>query len=98
MTKDYSPILSGPGDNDYTRYMRTDALLALQRMPEEMLHRDELLFQTVHQSTEIWLKLACFEVAGATQAIENEADLETAIELLARASLAMVRGGQPAYG
>ena len=91
MAKDYSPILSGPGENDYTRYMRTDTLLALQRRPEEMLHRDELLFQTVHQSTEIWLKLACFEVAGAIQVIAEDEDLEAAIELLARASLAMVQ-------
>lgn len=91
MTKDYSPRLSGSGDNDYTRYMRTDTLLALQRTPEEMLHRDELLFQSVHQSTEIWLKLACFEAAGAIHAITDDADLEAAILLLARASLAMVQ-------
>src|SRR5882762_2098973 len=91
MAKDYSPILSGSGENDYTRYMRTDALLALQRKPEEMLHRDELLFQSVHQSTEIWLKLASFEVAGAIQALADEGDLEAGIALLARASLAMVQ-------
>ncbi len=91
MAKDYSPVLSGPGDNDYTRYMRTDTLLALQRSPEEMLHRDELLFQSVHQTTELWLKFACFEVAGAIQAVAGEGDLEAAIELLARASLAMVQ-------
>ena len=31
ISKDYSvPVLGGPGDNDYARYMRTDALLALQ--------------------------------------------------------------------
>jgi tryptophan 2,3-dioxygenase len=91
MTKDYSPILSGPGENDYTRYMRTDALLALQRNPDEMLHRDELLFQSVHQSTEIWLKLASFEIAGAIHAVGDDGDLEAAIDLLARASLAMVQ-------
>ena len=61
MAKDYSvPVLDGAGDNDYARYMRTDALLSLQRRPDEVIHRDELLFQTVHQSTELWLKLACF--------------------------------------
>jgi tryptophan 2,3-dioxygenase len=91
MSKDYSPILSGPGENDYTRYMRTDTLLSLQRTPDEMLHRDELLFQSVHQSTEIWLKFAAFELAGAIQVVADAGDLDAAVELLARASLAMVQ-------
>lgn len=91
MAKNYAPVLSGSGDNDYARYMRTDALLSLQRQPEEMLHRDELLFQSVHQSTELWLKLAGFELAGAIDAITGPGDLETAVGLLARASLAMVQ-------
>jgi tryptophan 2,3-dioxygenase len=56
------PILPGPGATDYERYLRTDELLALQKRPDEMAHRDELLFQTIHQSSELWMKLACFEV------------------------------------
>lgn len=69
--KDYAEqILDGEGENDYTRYMRTDALLSLQRGPGEWVHRDEMLFQIVHQSTELWLKLACAEVAEATRRIE----------------------------
>src|SRR5215213_6970056 len=64
--EDYSqPVLAGAGASDYERYLRTDDLLALQKTPEEMSHRDELLFQTVHQSSELWLKLACFEVETA---------------------------------
>ena len=87
MAKDYSvPVLPGDGDDDYARYMRTDALLALQRRPEEMVHRDELLFQTVHQSTELWLKHACFEVTGATDRV-RAGDLDPAARLLARAAL-----------
>jgi len=67
LEEDYShPVLSGRGASDYERYLRTDELLALQKTPEEMAHRDELLFQTVHQSSELWLKLACFEVEAAT--------------------------------
>ena len=27
------PILPGPGDSDYERYLRTDELLALQKPP-----------------------------------------------------------------
>lgn len=87
MAKDYSvPILDGPGDNDYARYMRTDALLSLQRKPDEVVHRDERLFQTVHQTTELWLSHACFEVEEATRQVRAGA-LDTAARLLARASL-----------
>lgn len=87
MSKDYAvPVLSGEGDTDYARYMRTDALLSLQRRPEEMVHRDELLFQTVHQSTELWLKLACFEVEEAARQVAT-GSVERAIRLLARAAL-----------
>lgn len=88
--RDYSEqILDGEGGNDYERYMRTDTLLSLQRKPEEVVHRDELLFQVVHQSTELWLKLACSELVAATDRIRAR-DLDTAIALLHRASLGMV--------
>jgi tryptophan 2,3-dioxygenase len=70
--EDFSePILTGKGQSDYERYLRTDELLALQKTPEEMAHRDELLFQTVHQSSELWLKLACFEVDTATSYLDD---------------------------
>jgi tryptophan 2,3-dioxygenase len=68
--------------------MRTGALLSLQRPPQEVVHRDELLFQVVHQSTELWLKLAGAEVAAAEERIRaNEPD--AAVALLERASLAV---------
>ncbi|WP_240033281.1 tryptophan 2,3-dioxygenase family protein [Micromonospora globbae] len=50
-------VLPGTGGTDYARYMRTDELLALQKEPAEWVHPDELLFQIVHQSSELWLKL-----------------------------------------
>ena len=84
--EDYSqPILPGEGPSDYERYLRTDELLALQKTPEEMSHRDELLFQTVHQSSELWLKLACFEVETAT-ALLRDHDPAAAVRLLRRAN------------
>jgi tryptophan 2,3-dioxygenase len=65
--EDYSePILAGDGASDYERYLNTDALLALQKTADEWVHRDELLFQTVHQSSELWLKLAWNDVEAAT--------------------------------
>jgi tryptophan 2,3-dioxygenase len=79
------PILPGPGASDYERYLRTDELLALQKEPEERVHPDELLFQTVHQSSELWLKLAVAEVREATGLVERR-DLGAAIRLLRRAS------------
>jgi tryptophan 2,3-dioxygenase len=63
---EFAPILEGPGASDYERYLRTDELLALQKTEGEWAHRDELLFQTVHQSSELWLKLAWNEVEVAT--------------------------------
>ncbi|HZO49893.1 MAG TPA: hypothetical protein VFB26_07085 [Gaiellaceae bacterium] len=52
------PILPGSAASDYERYLLTDELLALQKPEQERAHHDELLFQVVHQSSELWLKLA----------------------------------------
>ena len=79
------PLLPGEGDSDYERYLRTDELLALQKTADEWAHRDELLFQTVHQSSELWLKLAAAEVVEATRLIAA-GDLGGAIRLLRRAN------------
>jgi tryptophan 2,3-dioxygenase len=82
---EFAPILPGKGASDYERYLRTDDLLALQKRPEEMAHRDELLFQTTHQSSELWLKLACFEVETATEHLQR-GELDPAVRLLRRAT------------
>ena len=81
---EYAPVLPGAGGSDYERYLRTDELLGLQKTPDEWVHRDELLFQTVHQSSELWLKHAWIEVEEATRLIEAR-DLGGAIRLLRRA-------------
>jgi tryptophan 2,3-dioxygenase len=87
--EDYSePILEGKGASDYERYLRTDELLSLQKTPEEQVHRDELLFQTVHQSSELWLKLASNETAEAVALLERE-EIAGALRLLRRASFAL---------
>jgi tryptophan 2,3-dioxygenase len=88
-TEDFSePILPGDAPSDYERYLRTEELLALQKSPEERVHRDELLFQTVHQSSELWLKLAVHEVEEAT-ALGGAGELGRAVRLLARAALCL---------
>jgi tryptophan 2,3-dioxygenase len=81
----HGPILPGPGASDYERYLRTDELLALQKAPGEWAHRDELLFQTVHQSSELWLKLAVAEVAEATERVTAR-EPAAAARLLRRAN------------
>jgi tryptophan 2,3-dioxygenase len=87
--EDYSqPILAGDGASDYERYLRTDELLALQKTPDEQVHRDELLFQTVHQASELWLQLAWREVEEATRLLEQR-DLGAALRLLRRALLCL---------
>ena len=65
------PILDAPGGSDYERYIQTDALLALQPEPGAWQHRDELLFTVVHQSSELWLKLACSEVTTAIEELRR---------------------------
>ena len=86
--EEFSPVLDGPAGSDYERYLRTDELLALQKTPEEMAHRDELLFQTVHQSSELWLKHACFELEAAAGLV-GEGSVARASQLVRRAVLGL---------
>src|SRR5579859_2902763 len=45
------------GTTVYERYLRTDDLLRLQKAEDERLHPDELTFQVVHQTFELWWKV-----------------------------------------
>jgi tryptophan 2,3-dioxygenase len=83
-----SPVLEGEGGSDYERYLRTDDLLRLQKGPEDWVHRDELLFQVTHQSSELWLKLAAADAAEAVSAVD-QGDVGGALRLLRRAALCM---------
>jgi tryptophan 2,3-dioxygenase len=88
-TEDYTqPVLPGKGGSDYERYLRTDELLALQKEPAERAHHDELLFQTVHQSSELWLQLAWNEVEEATKHLAA-GEIPPALRLLRRANLGL---------
>jgi tryptophan 2,3-dioxygenase len=82
------PVLPGAGATDYERYLRTDELLALQKTPAQMAHRDELLFQTIHQASELWLKLACFEIETAIGLLDKD-EVWPAVRLLRRATGAL---------
>ena len=85
MSNLHDPVLPGTARTDYERYLRTDELLALQKDPGTAAHRDEILFQVIHQSSELWLKLACFEVETAIGLIDGD-EIWSAVRLLRRAS------------
>jgi tryptophan 2,3-dioxygenase len=78
------PILSGKGATDYERYLRTDDLLALQKLPEDLLHKDEMTFLVVHQSSELLMKGAAFELGRALELLE-QADYGNCTRLIRRA-------------
>ena len=79
-------ILIGDGASDYERYIRTQELLSLQKGPDEWLHRDELLFTVVHQSSELWLKLATNEILQITQHLRKD-EIRPALRLLTRVTM-----------
>lgn len=68
MTK---PILHGSGATDYERYLRTDELLSLQKPPDKQSHPDELMFQIVHQASELLLKGTANELDRARMAVDK---------------------------
>jgi tryptophan 2,3-dioxygenase len=82
------PILPGTAPSDYERYLRTEELLQLQKTPEERTHHDELLFQTVHQSSELWLKLAAEELETAVGHLVAR-EVPPALRLLTRSHLCL---------
>jgi len=78
------PILTGTGKSDYENYLRTDELLSLQKTSDEWEHRDELLFTIVHQTSELWLKLASAEISEAIEVLRQN-NLREPQRLLSRA-------------
>ena len=80
------PILPGKGASDYERYLRTDELLALQKSPGELLHKDEITFIVVHQASELLMKGAAFELERALAYIE-QGDFSNSARLIRRTNL-----------
>jgi tryptophan 2,3-dioxygenase len=62
----------GRGELDYEVYVRTQELLALQTPPDELVAPDELLFQVMHQTQELWLKCAVFEATNLVEHLERD--------------------------
>ncbi len=62
---------------EYERYLRVPELLSLQKPKEARTHDDELLFQTVHQVEELWMKAADDEITRLVPAMDRD-ELEAA--------------------
>jgi len=65
------PILEGTGKTDYERYLRIPELLALQKAAGRLVNPEELLFQTTHQTAELWLKQIDYEIGRAIAFVES---------------------------
>lgn len=81
----HKPILEGKGATDYERYLRTDDLLALQTPKDKLSHPDELTFQVVHQSSELLMKGAIWDLERALVAL-NEGNYPNSARLIRRAN------------
>ena len=68
---------------DYELYLRVPELLSLQKRPEQLACPDELLFQVVHQSAELWMKLIDHELGRAATLLDRD-DLGEVAVLLRR--------------
>jgi tryptophan 2,3-dioxygenase len=65
----------------YGGYLGLEPMLKLQ-LPRSGAH-DELMFITIHQASELWMKLAIFELSGAMREIADGA-IRPALKMLAR--------------
>jgi tryptophan 2,3-dioxygenase len=68
----------------YVTYLNVDELLGLQKPPEERLHPDELTFQVVHQTFELWWKATVDYLERAEKLFDAD-DTMGAARLLRRA-------------
>lgn len=56
------PTLPGEGPTDYERYLNVATLLSAKKPRDKLAHRDEHLFQIVHQSSELWFDQIRFDI------------------------------------
>jgi tryptophan 2,3-dioxygenase len=71
----------GVGQLDYEVYLRTRALFGLQTPFEQLVVPDELLFQILHQTQELWLKCLSFEATNLVQALDIDQPFAAAATL-----------------
>jgi tryptophan 2,3-dioxygenase len=83
----------GKGETEYERYLRTAELLQLQKAPEARSHPDELLFQTVHQVEELWMKSMVHDLGEVTRHLDGArySDARHALQRVAELGLLLER-------
>lgn len=57
---------------DYELYLRVPELLSLQKPPAERACPDELMFQVVHQTAELWMKLLDHELHEFIRSLDEQ--------------------------
>lgn len=67
----------------YGDYLQLDKILSSQHRLSD--HHDEMLFITIHQVSELWMKLILHEIRAAIDHIEQD-ELDPAFKMLARVS------------
>lgn len=65
----------------YERYLNTPELFQLQKPPEEQIHPDELTFQVVHQTFELWWKVTLQQFGAAIELLNADRIQEAATPL-----------------
>jgi tryptophan 2,3-dioxygenase len=65
----------------YERYLNIPELFQLQKPPEEQIHPDELTFQVVHQTFELWWKVTLQQFGAAIELLNADKIQEAAAPL-----------------
>ncbi len=68
----------------YGQYLKLDLLLGAQQPLSH--HHDEMLFITLHQTSELWMKLCLHELNGVIDCVRRD-DLDPSFKMLTRVSL-----------
>ena len=61
-------------DTPYAQYLGLETIFDIQvsdGVPVELNHAEEVIFRTVHMSSELWLRLAGFEIERTRTAVES---------------------------
>lgn len=77
------PTLPGEGASDYERYLKVSLLLSAKKPKDKLFHRDEHLFQVVHQAAELWFDQMRWDIQEIHRLIE-EGSVADATRLLRR--------------
>jgi tryptophan 2,3-dioxygenase len=80
-------------DTPYAQYLGLEQIFDIQvseRVPAQLNHAEEVIFRTVHMSSELWLRLAGFEIERTRAAVEA-GQITAANRLAERARMSVER-------